>query len=262
MGTLSYKIMKHLLLTISTVTFFSHFCEGSLCLESGEVAYLCTAGTPVADKVASALASCAPQQETVRAKKQKGKGKGKGKKCPSMDKIFEDIENEFGDDACVYNAMGWLDEEGTVNNDTITMDVMSLPQEVSSMITFEGVAQCTENMIIQMAGSQKVKRCSKKYSEEELTLLSQVGSLIAGFKCFQDSFNQACGNFIRSKMMGASSSLVTQPQPSVRFFPDFLTCLPTCKAALFSSSTSCTVGVETKACNEWFPRAANNVISG
>merc|ERR1712212_783360 len=161
---LSYNIMK-LLLAISTLNFLYHFCGGSLCLDSGEVVYLCTAGTPVADKVASALASCASQQETVRAKKQKGKGKGKGKgeKCPSMDEIFEDIENEFGDDACVYNAMGWLDGEGSVNNDTIVMDVMSLPQEVSSMITNEGVAQCTENMIIQIAENQKFKRCSKKY---------------------------------------------------------------------------------------------------
>merc|ERR1711970_642992 len=265
MGRLSHTIMKLLLLAVSTVTCLFHFCQGSLCLDSGEVAYLCTAGTPVADKVASALASCAPQQETVRARKQKGKGKGKGKNCPSMDKIFEDIENEFGDDACVYTAMGWLDEEGNVNNNTIVMDVMSLPQEVSSMITYDGVSQCTENMITQMAESQKFKRCSKKYSEEELALLSQVGSTIAGFKCFQDSFNQACGNFIRSKMMGAASSLVAQPQPSVRFFPDFLTCLPTCQAANFAPATSCTAGDKTKPCNEWFPFAAivaNNIASG
>merc|ERR1711942_190026 len=176
MGRLSYNTMKLLFLAISSVTLLFKSCEGGLCLDSGEVASLCTAGTPMADKVASALVSCAQQQETVRARKQKGKGKGKGKKCPSMEEIFEDIGNEFGDDACVYSAMGWLDEEGNVNNDTITMDVMSLPQEVSSMITYEGVAQCTENMISEMAGN---KRCSKKYSEEELTLLSQVGSLIA-----------------------------------------------------------------------------------
>merc|ERR1711909_174633 len=77
MGRLSHTIMKLLLLAVSTVTCLFHFCQGSLCLDSGEVAYLCTAGTPVADKVASALASCAQQQETVRARKQKGKGKGK-----------------------------------------------------------------------------------------------------------------------------------------------------------------------------------------
>ena len=233
-------------------------------MDSGEVASLCTAGTPMADKVASALASCAQQQETVRARKQKGKGKGKGKKCPSMEEIFEDIENEFGDDACVYSAMGWLDEEGNVNNDTITMDVMSLPQEVSSMITYEGVAKCTENMITEMAGNKKFKRCSKKYSEEELALLSQVGSLIAGFKCFQDSFDQACGDFLRSQLMGEANNLVTQPQPSVRFFPDFLSCLPTCQAANFATSTSCTAGSKTKPCNEWFPIAANiaNIASG
>merc|ERR1712013_836391 len=88
MGRLSYNTMKLLFLAISSVTLLFKSCEGGLCLDSGEVASLCTAGTPMADKVASALASCAQQQETVRARKQKGKGKGKGKKCPSMVKYL------------------------------------------------------------------------------------------------------------------------------------------------------------------------------
>merc|ERR1711942_98276 len=256
MGRLSYNTMKLLFLAISSVTLLFKSCEGGLCLDSGEVASLCTAGTPMADKVASALASCAQQQETVRARKQKGKGKGKGKKCPSMDEIFEDIEEEFGDDACVYNAMGWLDEEGNVNNDTITMDVMSLPQEVSAMITHEGVAECTENMLNYMGEDPTFKRCSNKYSEEELAMLSQVGHLIAGFKCFQDSFNQACNSYLYDQMFGQ----VTQPQPAGRTFG----CFQTCQAANFASTTSCTFGVffkRTKPCNLLFPALAG-IASG
>merc|ERR1712168_1469816 len=153
MGRLLLIMLKFVLVAISAATVLSEYSDGGLCLNSGEVAYLCTAGSPVADKVASALAACAEQTEPAgrSLSRKRGKGKGKGKKCPTMDEIFEDIEDEFGDDACVYNAMGWLDEEGNVNNDTITMDVRSLPQEVSSMITFEGVAQCTENMTTEMA---------------------------------------------------------------------------------------------------------------
>merc|ERR1712173_60694 len=171
MGRLLLIMLKFVLVAISAATVLSEYSEGGLCLNSGEVAYLCTAGSPVADKVASALAACAEQTEpagrSLSRKRGKGKGKGKGKKCPTMDEIFEDIEEEFGDDACVYNAMGWLDEEGNVNNETITMDVMSLPQEVSAMITHEGVAECTEKMINDMSEDKTFKRCSKKYSEEE-----------------------------------------------------------------------------------------------
>merc|ERR1719445_2697469 len=132
------------------------------------------------------------------------------------------------------------------------------------MITHEGVAKCTEDTISMMAEDPKIKRCSNAYTEEELAILTDVGSLIAGFKCFQDSFDQACGDFLRSQLMGETSNLVTQPQPSVRFFPDFLSCLPTCQAANFASSTSCTAGSKTKPCNEWFPIAANiaNIASG
>merc|ERR1712223_1438751 len=204
MGRLSANMLKFVLLVISAATVVSNYDDGGLCLTSGEVVALCTAGTPVADKVASAMASCAKEPEAGRAlKRGKGKGKGKGgkgKKCPTMEEIFEDLEDKYGDDACVYYNMGWLDEEGNVNNDTITMDVMSLPQEVSSMITHEGVAQCTEDMINKMAEDSKIKKCSKNYSEEELSLLSDNGSLIAGFKCFQDSFNKACGLFLRSQI--------------------------------------------------------------
>merc|ERR1712117_964681 len=111
MGRLTDNMLQFVLLAISAAT-----------VRSGDVAYLCTAGTPVGDKVASALATCAQEPEAGRAlKKGKGKGKGKGgkgKKCPTMDEIFEDLEEEFGDEACVYYAMGWLEDEGKVNNDT------------------------------------------------------------------------------------------------------------------------------------------------
>merc|ERR1712025_1414717 len=183
-------------------------------------------------------------------------GEEKGKKCPTMDEIFEDIEEEFGDDACVYNAMGWLDEEGSVNNETITMDVMSLPLEVSAMITHEGVSECTENMINYMGEDPTFKRCSNKYSEEELAMLSQVGHLIAGFKCFQDSFNQACNSYLKDQMFGQ----VTQPEPAGRTFG----CFQTCQAANFASTTSCTFGLffkRTKPCNLLFPALAG-IASG
>merc|ERR1712212_1336961 len=252
MGRLSVNMLKLVLLAISAATVLSNYNDGGLCLSSGEVASLCTAGTPVADKVASAVASCAQEPEAGRAlKKGKGKGKGgKGKKCPTMEEIFEDLEDEYGDDACVYYNMGWLDEEGNVNNDTITMDVMNLPPEVATMITHEEVAQCAEDMMGKMAEDKKFKRCSKNYSEEELSLLGDVASLIAGFKCFQDSFNQACGNFLRSQIDSVASS---QPEAAGRGFR--FACLATCQAANFASTTTCGLFVQWP-CNILFPGAA------
>merc|ERR1712098_970699 len=258
MGRLLHIMLKFAVLAICAATVLSEYSDGGLCLNSGEVAYLCTAGSPVADKVASALAACAEQTEPAgrSLNRRRGKGKGKGKKCPTMDEIFEDIEEEFGDDACVYDAMGWLDEEGNVNNETITMDVMSLPEEVSAMITHEGVAECTENMINYIGEDPTFKRCSNKYSEEELDMLSQVGHLIAGFKCFQDSFNEACNSYLKDQMFGQ----VTQPQPAGRTFG----CFQTCQAANFASTTSCTFGLffkRTKPCNLLFPALAG-IASG
>merc|ERR1719206_596454 len=97
------------------------------------------------------------------------------------------------------------------------------------MITHEGVAKCTEDTISAMAEDQKIKRCSNAYTEEELSILTDVGSLIAGFKCFQDSFNQACGDYLRSQIEHEASSSVTQPEPAGRFLFGKLACLATCR---------------------------------
>merc|ERR1712117_515801 len=48
--------------------------SSGLCIDSSEVAYLCTLGTPLGDKLSAAFATCSGE-EVMAGRKGKGKGK-------------------------------------------------------------------------------------------------------------------------------------------------------------------------------------------
>merc|ERR1712123_438525 len=103
MGTFHFTMLRiTVLLALSAAGVYSNSPGEGLCLSSGDVAVVCTAGTDVGAKLASALATCsgaAGESLAGRALERrgkgkgkgkgkgngKGKGKGKGKKCPTLD---------------------------------------------------------------------------------------------------------------------------------------------------------------------------------
>merc|ERR1712117_987228 len=85
--------------------------SSGLCIDSSEVAYLCTLGTPLGDKLSAAFATCSGEEVMAG---RKGKGKGK-KKCPSADEM------------CVFQQLGWLDNSYNFDNVTAVADISSLP---------------------------------------------------------------------------------------------------------------------------------------
>ena len=153
--------------------------------------------------------------------------------------------------------MGWLDNDGNLNNQTVTEDVMNLPEEVSALVSHEGIAQCINDTMAEMEEEPIFKRCADKYTEEELELLEEVGSMVAGFKCFQDRFYQGCNDVIRNQISSLTSTAVTEP--SGRSFQR-LSCLHSCQAVNFAATTSCTFGgfffTFTRTCNQVFPLLA------
>merc|ERR1712106_874882 len=116
--------------------------EGGLCFDGSEVALACTAGTPVREKLVQAFSACFEGEERedgemaeerrgkkgCRGRKCKGKGKRPKQSCPTVDSILEKIELKMEQDLCVMSQLGWIDEDSQPINQTMTEDVMSLPQ--------------------------------------------------------------------------------------------------------------------------------------
>jgi len=263
--------------------------EGGLCFDGSEVALACTAGTPVREKLVQAFSACFEGEDGEVAEERRGRGKkgcrgrkckGKGKRpkqsCPTVDSILEKIELEMEQDLCVMSQLGWIDEDGQPIDQTMTKDVMSLPQEVSAQLTEDAVGECAMEMAMEMATNlaenPKHARCADKYTQEDTDRLEEVGMMVANYKCFQSMFNKACQGLVRSQiyqLYGADdNSMKEEEKEADRTFGGLSGssssgCYSTCSAANFASTTSCTFGFLikiTRTCNQLFPVLA--AVSG
>ena len=170
----------------STFTIFTKGpkMDGGLYFDDGEVALACTAGTPMGEKLASAMEACMGTTESTTAmstavnrKKKTCRGRRCrskfSKKCPSVENIKKmigkDMEGRvrnakafdgktciFPVDLCILNKLGWVDTEGQKVEAIMTADLMTLPTEVSANLSEEKVGICAEKIVSKM--SQRNKR--------------------------------------------------------------------------------------------------------
>merc|ERR1711971_697739 len=185
------RIMKtFIVLAASAIALAS-----GLCLEDDEVVAMCTVGTPIGSKLEAAAAQCDNDGPAAGRRRGKGKGKGKGKgqkKCPSVEDVWNKVQEEMGDELCVFQQIGWLDESFEFDNATAMADIATLPEEVSMALDVE-----------YMGEDKKMAKCWDKYSEEDQEALMGIGYLTASIKCFLDGFMDACGEHVKTELMSA-----------------------------------------------------------
>merc|ERR1712020_789597 len=100
-----------------------------------EATLACTAGTRVGDVLMGALDTCFAARSSSRKKPfstmMKNRNDGE---CYEFDDIMDWVMEEYGDDACVLQAIGWMDEDYDLMEDNITSDIESLPEDVQKPI--------------------------------------------------------------------------------------------------------------------------------
>merc|ERR1711976_985346 len=196
-----YIIMKtFIVLAASAIALAS-----GLCLEDDEVVAMCTVGTDIGSKLEAAAAACENGPAAGRRRgKGKGKGKGKGqKKCPTVEEVWEKVQEEMGDELCVFQQIGWLDESYEFDNATAVADIATLPQEVSMALDENEMGEGVESVMEYMGEDKKMAKCWDKYSEEDQEALMGMGYLTASVKCFLDGFMDACGEHVKAELMSA-----------------------------------------------------------
>ena len=162
---------------------------------------------------------------------------------------------------CVMSQLGWIDEAGMPVNETMDEDITSLPLEVSAHLTEEAVGECAMMMISQWAEDPKHAKCADKYTEEDVERLTEVGVMMANYKCFNYIFSQSCKAMVESQiceMYSSAMPAMTCEKEVDRTFQG-ASCLATCTAANFASTTTCTFGFFfrfTRTCNQVFPLLA------
>merc|ERR1719193_573739 len=110
--------------------------------------------------------------------KGKGNGKGKGKggnnggKCPAFNEIIMMMEQEYKTEYCVLQAVGWVDNEGNVDQGVIDTDISSLPAGVQSGLDEDKMKMCVEDMMADMADD--LGDCFDDFSEFQQNMLVQM----------------------------------------------------------------------------------------
>merc|ERR1712013_243389 len=144
----------------------------------------CTAGTNIGDKLANAFSSCfgSPSND---------------EQCYSYDEIMQWVEEEYADDACVLQSIGWMGNDFEFDEDQIEADVMSLDPVVTAPL-FAGHEDCVDQVMDYVEDHE----CANTFSEEEANSLLDTAEKIAQYECFLHLFEQGCMDFLSSTAAG------------------------------------------------------------
>merc|ERR1711992_132939 len=151
----------------------------------------CTAGTNIGDKLANAFSSCFGSMAGMRKEVKRIQLARNDEGCYSYDEIMEWVEEEYADDACVLQTIGWMDENLDFDEDAIEADVTSLNPVVSAPL-FEHHPTCVAEVMDYVEDHE----CASTFSEEEQDSLMETAEKIASYECFLHLFEQGCMDFL------------------------------------------------------------------
>merc|ERR1712215_413036 len=192
--------------------------KAGLCITEEQMMRICHAGSAVGEKAMTAMETCngdttatgrALDALDMRQKKpSKGKGKGKGKgKCPTAEKIMNDVAEEYAEEICVFTEMGWLDNDMNSDDDLIMEDIKSLPNEISEALTGDDYDKCVakaEKKIMKQG-----KKCNNAYTDEEGAQLMEVVNGIAHVECFKAMFDMSCAEYVSNTIASMAAPPMT-----------------------------------------------------
>merc|ERR1719483_1650949 len=145
-----------------------------------------------------------------KGKSTSGKGKG-GQKCPSVNDVLGKIESKAKKDLCVFDILGWVDENGKVIKDVMESAINILPTEVAIEMSLEKIVTCATNKATEGALRPKRQRCDGTYDPTERARLDQYEANVAGMKCLKTVMSTSCRIFINKPTAAETIPLPISP---------------------------------------------------
>merc|ERR1712080_673312 len=133
------------------------------------ILFMCVNGTALGDKIEDNFNNCFGEVATRIARARMTDD------CPSQDEVMEQITNEYADDACMLYGMGWIDNSGDWDNDTIAEDLGSLDANLVEGLDQEGWAGCVAEHTEWAVNHP----CANSYDE----YAHHVGKMIIEYEC-------------------------------------------------------------------------------
>merc|ERR1712123_207539 len=145
-----------------------------------------------------------------KGKSTSGKGKG-GKKCPSVNDVLGKLESKAKKDLCVFDFLGWVDENGKVIKDVMESAINSLPKEVAIEMSLGKIVTCATNKANEWALRPKRQRCDGTYDPTERERLNHYEANVAGMKCLKTLMSTSCRIFINKPTAAETIPLPISP---------------------------------------------------
>jgi len=114
--------------------------------------------------------------------------KNRDDSCPSFQDIVDYLQDEYADDMCVLQSMGWITDDLQFDEANIESDLAELPEEL--LAGFEDFEGCVDDFVEEYESHE----CADSYSGDEATELASMLEMVAKYECFKDILGQGCLN--------------------------------------------------------------------
>merc|ERR1711962_1397946 len=154
-------------------------------IEGAAAALTCTAETNVGNKLEEAFSICFGPHTTLRKEVKKMQFMRNEHQCYSYQDIMAWVEEEYADDACVLQSIGWMNNNFDFDEEVISSDVASLDPAVTGPL-FAGHEECVAEVVDIVEDHE----CASAFTEEETNSLIDMAQKIARYECFLQLFEQ------------------------------------------------------------------------
>merc|ERR1712222_299664 len=154
--------------------------------DGATAALACTAGTNLGDNLAAAFGSCFGDTATMRKVVKKMQLARNDEQCYSYDEIMQWVQEEYADDACVLQSIGWMNDNFDFNEDAIMSDVSSLNPVVTAPL-MAGHEDCVADVMDYVEDHE----CADSFTEEEQDSLLDTAEKIASYESSSTSSSRA-----------------------------------------------------------------------
>ena len=116
-------------------------------------------------------------------------------KCPSTMEIMMKFGMRYKDEVCVFQAIGWMDDQGEMIEDVVFADVSTFPVEVQSALAIPNLQACGGNFMDTIMSKPEAEECMPTYSEDDLNMINGLAIGAGHIECFVAIFEGACAKY-------------------------------------------------------------------
>ena len=171
---------------MNTGLIFTTLIAASLACDDASNMQTCLAESSLGPKLAAAFQSCGLVES-------RGLAGAVMNKCPSAMELTLKFGMRYKTEFCVFQEIGWLDDEGEMIMDVIDADIATLPASVQAALSDDNLYTCVTGWVTDVLTENQ--ECLASYSSDDLAAIQGLAVGAGHIECFHDIFHGACAEY-------------------------------------------------------------------